>query len=49
MNCPEDAITSPVSWPIFRPFMVLNTWLASRDPSLENVRAVHRRGVTKRL
>jgi len=49
MNCPEDAITSPISWPIFRPFMVLNTWLARRDPSLENVRVVHRHGVTKRL
>jgi flavodoxin/NAD-dependent dihydropyrimidine dehydrogenase PreA subunit len=49
MNCPEDAITSPVSWTIFRPFMVLNTWLARRDPSLKNVRVVHRRGVTTRL
>jgi len=49
MNCPVDAIISPVSWPIFRPFMLLNTWLARRDPSLENVRVVHRRGVTTRI
>lgn len=49
MNCPVDAITSPVSWPLFRPFMVLKTWLARRDPSLENVRVVHRHGVTTRL
>lgn len=48
MNCPEDAITSPISWPIFKPFMMLNTWLARRDPSLENVRVVHRHGVTTR-
>lgn len=49
MNCPEDAITSPVSWPLFRPFMIYNTWQATRDPSLDNARVVHKRGLTRRL
>lgn len=49
MNCPEDAIRSPVSWPIFRPFMMINTWLACRDSALDSERVVHRRGQTTRL
>jgi flavodoxin/ferredoxin len=49
MNCPEDAITSPVSWRIFRPFMTYNTRRASRDPSLDSVRVIHSRGQTRRL
>ncbi len=49
MNCPEDAITSPVSWTIFRPFIMINTWIARRDPSLDNATVVHKRGVTTRL
>lgn len=49
MNCPEDAITSPVSRAIFRPFMVYNTRKALRDPSLDRARVVHGRGVTTRV
>jgi flavodoxin/Pyruvate/2-oxoacid:ferredoxin oxidoreductase delta subunit len=49
MNCPEDAITSPVSWPIFRPFLIYNTTHASRDPSLDYARVIHKQGQTQRL
>lgn len=48
MNCPEDAIRSPVSWPLFRPFMIVNTRLARRDPGLDCARVTHRRGTTVR-
>lgn len=47
-NCPEDAITSPVSWAIFRPFMIHNIRMALRDPSLDRARVVHGRGTTAR-
>ena len=36
--CPEEAISSVISWPLFRPFMIYNTRCASRDPSIEHVR-----------
>lgn len=49
MNCPEDAITSPVSWPIFRPFMICNTRHACQDPALESTKVTHKRGRTIRL
>jgi flavodoxin/NAD-dependent dihydropyrimidine dehydrogenase PreA subunit len=49
MLCPEGAITSPASWPLFRPFMMYNVRKASRDPSLEHVRVKHSRGHTQRL
>jgi len=47
MKCPQDAITSPVSWPIFRPFMIYNMRHASRDPSLDHVRVTHSHGRTQ--
>ncbi len=47
-NCPEDAITSPVSRAIFEPFMIYNTRRALEDPSLDSARVVHRRGLTTR-
>lgn len=46
MKCPKDAITSPLSWPLFLPFMMYNVYHASRDPSLSHVRVTHRRGKT---
>lgn len=48
MKCPKDAITSPVSGPLFRPFLLYNVRHASRDPSLDCVRVSHRHGVTRR-
>jgi flavodoxin/Pyruvate/2-oxoacid:ferredoxin oxidoreductase delta subunit len=49
MNCPEEAITSPMDWPIFRPFLMYNTRFGSRDPLLDYIRVVHRNGRTQRL
>ena len=49
MNCPEDAITSPVSWSVFRPFMIHNTRHALRDPALDSAKVIHKRGQTIRL
>jgi len=47
IKCPQDAITSPVSWLLFRPFMIYNVRHASRDPSLDHVRVIHSRGRTQ--
>ena len=41
MKCPQDAITSPVSWLLFQPFIIYNVRQASRDPSLDHVRVIH--------
>lgn len=49
MNCPEEAITSPVSWPLFLPVVKYNVGQASRDPTLDHVRVKHSRGRTQRL
>jgi Pyruvate/2-oxoacid:ferredoxin oxidoreductase delta subunit/flavodoxin len=49
MKCPQDAITSPVSWPLFRPGMMYNVHYASQDPSIDHVRVGHSRGRTKRM
>ena len=35
LKCPEGAITSPVRWPLFRPFMIFNTRMGSRDVSID--------------
>jgi len=44
LKCPMDAITSPVSWPLFTPFMIYNVSHASHDPALEYVKVVHQHG-----
>lgn len=49
MKCPKDAITSPASWPLMRPFMIHNVRRASRDPLLDHVRVVHSHGRTQRM
>lgn len=49
LKCPEDAITTPISWPLFRPFMIYNVRRASRDPSLDYVRVTHSKGHTRRI
>ncbi len=38
LKCPEEAITSVISWPLFRPFMIYNTRCTARDPSIDHVR-----------
>lgn len=49
MKCPKDAITSPGSWPLMRPFMIYNVRRASRDPSLDYVQVTHSHGRTQRV
>jgi flavodoxin/Pyruvate/2-oxoacid:ferredoxin oxidoreductase delta subunit len=49
MNCPEEAITSPASWPLFRPLVVYAVRRASRDPLLDYVRVRHVQGRTERV
>ena len=49
LKCPKDAITTPVSWPLIRPFMIYNVRHASRDPSLDYVRVTHSKGRTQRI
>ncbi len=49
LKCPEEAITSPVSWPLFRPFMIHNVRQAARDPAIDHARVIHIRGQTQRV
>jgi flavodoxin/ferredoxin len=49
MKCPQDAISSPVSLPFFRPTMLYNVQHASQDASLQYVRVQHRQGRTWRV
>jgi len=48
-KCPKDAITSPASWPLFRPFTSYNVHVASKDPSLDHVQVIHSHGRTQLL
>ncbi len=49
MNCPQEAITSPISWAVFKFFILYNVTNASRDTSLDHVRVKHIRGRTTRV
>jgi flavodoxin/ferredoxin len=49
MHCPEDAITSPINWPLFLPFLKYNISRAKRNPALDHVRVKHGQGRTERL
>jgi flavodoxin/NAD-dependent dihydropyrimidine dehydrogenase PreA subunit len=49
MHCPEEAITSPLNWPLFVPFYKYNISRASRNPSLDYVRVKHDQGQIQRL
>ena len=49
MHCPDEAVTSPVSWPLFAPFMKYNVRHASQDPSLDHVRVRRSQGKVERL
>lgn len=48
-GCPEDAITSPLGWPVFRVFMRYNVRGAARDPAISHARVRHAGGQTQRL
>lgn len=47
LNCPEDAVSSPIDWLLFRPLLLYNVRKASRDSSLDHVRVIHSKGCTK--
>jgi ferredoxin/flavodoxin len=49
LKCPQEAITSPASWPLFRPIMMYNVYQAARDPGIEHVRVEHSEGRTRRV
>jgi flavodoxin/NAD-dependent dihydropyrimidine dehydrogenase PreA subunit len=46
LSCPGGAISSPVTWSLFWPFMVFNTRSAARDPAIDHVRVAHAKGRT---
>ncbi|GAB6095365.1 hypothetical protein JCM14469_16170 [Desulfatiferula olefinivorans] len=49
MKCPAEAIVSPLSTPLFAPFMAYNVWQARTDPTVNHARVVHEKGRVKRL
>jgi flavodoxin/ferredoxin len=49
MRCPQDAISSPATWPNMRPFMIYNVRRALRDPAIDRVGVIHRGGRTRRV
>ncbi|MBM3155885.1 MAG: hypothetical protein FJ004_01200 [Chloroflexi bacterium] len=49
MKCPEDAVSSPIDWPVFLPLLLYNVRKASRDSSLDYVRVIHSNGQTKAI
>ena len=53
MKCPEDAVASFISRPVFRtlirPFLRYNVTRWVTEPDLEHVRVIHRHGETERL
>jgi len=49
MKCPTEAILSPVSLPIFSPFLAYDVWKDRTNPLIESVRVVHEKGRTRRV
>lgn len=49
MNCPQEAITSTISWPITQIFIAHNAQIAARDPEIEHVRVELKRGRLRRI
>lgn len=49
LNCPEEAVTTPIDWPVFAPLINYNIYLGKNHPSVEWVPIVHRKGKTKRI
>lgn len=47
--CPEAAISCPIDWPVFQPFLRYNVARAGRDPEIEHARVELRRGKVTRL
>ncbi len=49
MKCPEEAIVSPLNWPIFDLFMRYNVKQASNDKTIDHVRVIHERGRVRQV
>jgi flavodoxin/NAD-dependent dihydropyrimidine dehydrogenase PreA subunit len=49
MNCPAEAIHSPIDWPIFAPLIQLNINWAMKSDSIEHIRVQHAQGKTIRV
>ncbi|MDF1542217.1 MAG: hypothetical protein P1P71_03795 [Anaerosomatales bacterium] len=47
--CPEEAVTCPLDWPVFRPFVRWNVDRAWRDPGLEHASVEFERGRITRV
>ena len=37
LKCPKEAISTPVNWLIFKPFLIYNVQKALRDPEIDNL------------
>lgn len=48
MQCPGEAISTPINWRVFRTILGYNIAYSLGDPSVEYVRVSHRRGETRR-
>jgi flavodoxin/ferredoxin len=48
MKCPTEAILSPVSWPLFSPFIAYNVSRAYLDSSIGHSRVIQKKGHTRR-
>jgi len=48
-TCPEEAVTCPFDWAVFRPFLRWNVNRAWRDPDLDHARAELKRGKITRV
>lgn len=48
-DCPEEAIVSPLSWPVVRSLFRYNVRRAMKDPALTHTRVKHSKGKTVRL
>jgi flavodoxin/ferredoxin len=48
-GCPQEAITSPLSWKINSPVLFYNVWAARRDSSIQHARVTHSAGRTQRI
>lgn len=47
-KCPQEAVVSPFSWPVFTPFLHYNISQAARDKALSHTKVEHSKGkVTK--
>lgn len=49
LSCPEEAITTPIDWILFKPFLDYNVQKALKDPEIDNVSIKLHKGKVERL